>query len=175
MQGKSKHGRKKYVNYLFFPHHLQGFLLDACFCSVCVLMFYKFYSTGVLLFDTSAWYVHMPKEIHGFKGSCLVIPCSFYYTSYPPENPSRIVWYQWVSKGYPLVYDPWYPNDVIGKFRGTTDLYGEPSRRDCSLLIKNLELSHHGEKLYTWIDPENVGWRTYKFYDVTSTIVVDSM
>ncbi len=117
----------------------------------------------------------MPKEIHGLQGSCLVIPCSFYYTSYPPENPSRVVWYQWVSRGYPLVYDPWYPNYVIGKFRWKTDLYGDPSSRDCSLLIKNLELSHHGEKLYTWIDPENVGRGTYKFYDVTSTIVVDSM
>ncbi|KAF4104366.1 hypothetical protein G5714_015353 [Onychostoma macrolepis] len=34
--------------------------------------------------------------------------------------------------------------------------------------------SHHGEKLYTWIDPENVGKGTYKFYDVTSTIQVDA-
>ncbi|XP_026105834.1 sialoadhesin-like isoform X2 [Carassius auratus] len=129
---------------------------------------------GVLLFDTLAWYVSMPSEIHGLRGSCLVIPCSFYYTSYPPNDPHRVVWYQWVSRGYPLVYDPWYPNDVIEKFRWKTDLYGDPSNRDCSLLIKNLDLSHHGEKLYAWIDPENVGWRTYAFYDVTSTIVVDT-
>ncbi len=139
------------------------------------LIFSNFCLIGVLLFDTLAWYVTMPKQIRGLKGSCLVIPCSFSYTSYPPENPRRIVWYQWVSKGYPLVYDPWYPNDVIGKFRGKTYLYGEPSRRNCSLLIKHLEFSHHGEKIYTWIDPENVGWRTYAFYDVTSTIIVDGM
>ncbi|RXN36118.1 sialoadhesin-like isoform X2 [Labeo rohita] len=42
------------------------------------------------------------------------------------------------------------------------------------MLIKNLDLSHHGEKVYAWIDPENVGSRTYKFYDVTSTILVDA-
>ncbi|RXN37990.1 sialoadhesin-like isoform X2 [Labeo rohita] len=72
-----------------------------------------------------------------------------------------------------LVYDPWYPNDVIEKFRGKTDLYGDPSSRDCSLLIKNLDLSHHGEKVYAWIDPENVGKSTYRFYDVTSTNLVD--
>ncbi|XP_058655132.1 uncharacterized protein LOC131554082 [Onychostoma macrolepis] len=128
----------------------------------------------VLLFDTLAWYVNMPKEIHGLKGSCLVIPCSFRYTSYPPKDPRRVVWYQYVSMGYPSVYDPWYPNNVIGKFRSKTSLYGDPSSRDCSLLIKGLDLSHHGETLYTWIDPENVGWRTYKFYDVTSTIIVDA-
>ncbi|XP_016417743.1 uncharacterized protein LOC107747662 [Sinocyclocheilus rhinocerous] len=129
---------------------------------------------GVLLNDALAWYVSMPLEIRGLKGSCLVIPCSFYYTSYPPKDPRRVVWYQWVSIGYPLVYDPSHPNYVIEKFREKTYLYREPSSWDCSLLIKNLELYHHGEKLYTWIDPENVGWRTYKFYDVTSTIVVDT-
>ncbi|XP_059390079.1 sialoadhesin-like isoform X2 [Carassius carassius] len=129
---------------------------------------------GVLLFDALAWYVNMPSEIHGLKGSCLVIPCSFYYSSYPPNDPRRVVWYQWVSRGYPLVYDPWYPSYVIEKFRLKTALYGDPSKRDCSLLIKNLDTSHHGEKLYAWIDPENVGRSTFKFYDVTSTIVVDT-
>ncbi|XP_016128434.1 sialoadhesin-like isoform X2 [Sinocyclocheilus grahami] len=127
----------------------------------------------VLLYDVLAWEVRMPKEIHGLKGSCLVIPCSFSYTAYPPANPRRVVWYQWVSKGYPLVYDPWYPNNVIEKFKGNTELYGNSSW-DCSLLIKNVEPSHHGEKLYTWIDPETVGKSTYAFYDVTSTILVDA-
>ncbi|XP_067306348.1 sialoadhesin isoform X1 [Pseudorasbora parva] len=126
---------------------------------------------AVLLYDTLAWEVKMPKDIHGLCGSCLVIPCSFSYTSYPPKNPRRVVWYQWVSKGYPLVYDPLHANDVVAKFRGKTDLYSYSSG-DCSLLIKNLEKAHHGEKLYAWIDPENVGLRTYKFYDVTSTILV---
>ncbi|XP_026137792.1 uncharacterized protein LOC113114909 isoform X1 [Carassius auratus] len=128
----------------------------------------------VLLYDTLGWEVRMPKEIHGLRGSCLVIPCSFYYTSYPPVNPNRIVWYQYVSRGYPLVYDPWKPNEVIWKFRWKTDLYRSLHSWDCSLLIKNLEQSHQGEQLYTWIDPENVGKSTYAFYDVTSTITVDA-
>ncbi|XP_048017469.1 sialoadhesin-like isoform X3 [Megalobrama amblycephala] len=129
---------------------------------------------AVLLFDTLAWEVKIPKDIHGLKGSCLVIPCSFSYTSYPPKNPRRVVWYQWVSKGYPLVYDPLHADDVIEMFKRKTSLYGNPSNGDCSLLITNLEQSHHGEKVYAWIDPENVGWRTYAFYDVTSTILVDN-
>ncbi|XP_073719114.1 sialoadhesin-like [Misgurnus anguillicaudatus] len=128
---------------------------------------------GVLLYETLAWEVRMPTEIHGLRGSCLVIPCSYSYTSYPPTNPRRVVWYQYVSSGYPLVYDPRYPGNVIDKFRGKTDIYNPTnSDRDCSLLIKSVDPSHNGEKLYTWIDPENIGWRTYKFYDVTSTIIV---
>ncbi|XP_056612842.1 sialoadhesin-like [Triplophysa dalaica] len=128
---------------------------------------------GFLLYETLAWEVRVPKEIHGLKGSCLVIPCSFSYTSYPPTNPNRVVWYQWVSKGYPLVYHHEYPSYVIDKFKGKTALYGKPSNRDCSLVITHLDQSHHGEKLYAWIDPDSIGWRTYKFYDVTSTILVD--
>ncbi|XP_073780069.1 sialic acid-binding Ig-like lectin 12 isoform X2 [Danio rerio] len=128
---------------------------------------------GVLLFGALGWEVRMPKEIHGLKGSCMVIPCSFSYTTNPPTKPDKVVWYQWVSSGYPLVCDPSNSNNVIDKFRGRTSLYGGSSGA-CSLLIKNLEQSHHGEKIYAWIDPDNIGWRTYKFYDVTSTIRVDA-
>ncbi|KAK2876047.1 hypothetical protein Q8A67_020143 [Cirrhinus molitorella] len=40
--------------------------------------------------------------------------------------------------------------------------------------VMGRETVHHGESLYAWIDPENVSWRIYKFYDVTSTIFVDA-
>ncbi|XP_073719469.1 sialoadhesin-like [Misgurnus anguillicaudatus] len=130
---------------------------------------------GVLQYETLAWKVRMPSEIHGLKGSCLVIPCSYSYTSYPPTNPRRVVWYQYVSKGYPLVCDAWNPGNVIDKFRGKTYIYRHTnSDRDCSLLIKSVNPSHSGEKVYAWIDPDTIGWRTYKFYDVTSTIIVDT-
>ncbi|XP_048015907.1 sialoadhesin-like [Megalobrama amblycephala] len=123
---------------------------------------------GVIKYDVLGLEMRMPKEIHGLQGSCLVIPCSFSYTSKPPKDTRRVVWYQWVSDGSPLVYDPLHEDRVIQKFKGKTDLYGN-STWECSLLIKNLEQSHHGEKLYTRIDPENVVWHTYKFDDVTST------
>ncbi|XP_065136635.1 sialoadhesin-like [Paramisgurnus dabryanus] len=130
---------------------------------------------GVLMYETLAWEVRMPTEIHGLEGSCLVIPCSYSYTSNPPTNPRRVVWYQWVSRGYPLVCDPLNPDSVLDKFRGKTDLYNPTnSEWDCSLLIKSVDSFHNGEKLYAWIDRENVGWRTYKFYDVTSMVIVDT-
>nr|XP_021322204.1 sialoadhesin-like [Danio rerio] len=114
----------------------------------------------------------IPQDIHGLKGSCLVIPCSFSYKSNPPQNPNRVVWYQWASSGRPLVYDSLHANNVITKFRGKTELYGN-SNSNCSLLIKNLEQSHHNEKLYTRIDPENIAWTNYKHDDFTSTILID--
>ncbi|KAL6471396.1 hypothetical protein MHYP_G00200460 [Metynnis hypsauchen] len=129
---------------------------------------------GILFSGTWTWSVTMPGSIKGLYGSCLVIPCSYSYYSYPPRNPNRVVWYQYVSRGYPLVCDDWNPGSVIDKFRGKTNLYRNSNTRDCSLLIEDLDLSHHGEKLYTWIDPENVEYKTYAFYDVTSTIHIET-
>ncbi len=137
-------------------------------------MFSNYCTTGILLYDTLGWEVSIPKDIHGLKGSCLVIPCSFRYKSNPPKNPRRVVWNQRDSKGLPLVYDPLHPNNVNEKFRGKTDLYGK-SDWDCSLLIKTLESSHNGEKLYTRIDPENIAWQNYETDDATSTVLVDGM
>uniref|UniRef100_A0A8B9K8M2 Immunoglobulin subtype domain-containing protein n=1 Tax=Astyanax mexicanus TaxID=7994 RepID=A0A8B9K8M2_ASTMX len=100
-------------------------------------------------------YCKMSWHISGLRGSCLVIPCSYDYSAYPPWNPYRVVWYQHVSRGYPVVYDSWDPGSVIQKFRGKTSLYGNPHTRDCSLLIKDLNLAHHGEKLYAVINIES--------------------
>ncbi|XP_073719467.1 sialoadhesin-like [Misgurnus anguillicaudatus] len=154
---------------------IQQCVENASLAAINTLILSNVFLTGVLLYETLAWEVRMPTEIHGLRGSCLVIPCSYSYTSYPPTNPRRVVWYQWVSRGYPLVYDPWYPNSVIDKFKGKTDIYRPTnSDRDCSLLIKTVNPSHSKEKVYAWIDPDTIGWRTYKFYDVTSTIIVDT-
>ncbi|KAB5550539.1 hypothetical protein PHYPO_G00054860 [Pangasianodon hypophthalmus] len=128
---------------------------------------------GILFNNTWAWSVSMPSSIHGLHKSCLVIPCSFNYSSYPPHNPYRVVWYQYVSRGYPVVYDGWNPSSVIDMYRGRTSLY-KGTYRDCSLLIEDLSFSHDKDRIYTWIDPENVGWRTYEFYHVTTLIHVDS-
>ncbi|KAI5099127.1 hypothetical protein C0J45_11266, partial [Silurus meridionalis] len=129
--------------------------------------------TGILFHNTWAWSVTMPYSIHGLQKSCLVIPCSFYYSSYPPTNPNRIVWYEYVDRGYPAVFDSWNPGSVIDRYKGRTSLY-KPTYRGCSLLIKDLSLSHSRDRIYAWVDPENIGWRTYKFYDVSTIIYVRS-
>lgn len=133
---------------------------------------YHFWHTGILLNSAWAWSVRIPPRIRGLHKSCLVIPCSFSYQYYPPRNPYRIVWYQYVNRGYPLVFDGWNPTSVIDRYKGRTMLYNK-EYRDCSLLIKDLSFSHNGDRIYTWIDPENVGKGTFRFYDVTTLIQVD--
>uniref|UniRef100_UPI003AAE7F4D uncharacterized protein isoform X1 n=1 Tax=Centroberyx gerrardi TaxID=166262 RepID=UPI003AAE7F4D len=127
---------------------------------------------GCLLCISRAWNVKMPSNIKGLKGSCLVIPCSYDYYQYPPSNPNRLVWYQYVNHGYPLVYDPWYPKDIIAQFRGRTHRVASTHGKVCSLEIYPVDWSHHRQKIYPWVDPEHVGRRTYAFFDTTVTIEV---
>lgn len=115
----------------------------------------------------------MPSKIEGLRGSCLVIPCSFNYNWDAPRNPDRVVWYQYHSIKYPLVYDSWYPQSVIDIFRGkTSKAYVSRHNRECSLKIYPVTHSDHNQKIYPWVDPEHVGSGTYRFFDKTVTIQV---
>lgn len=122
---------------------------------------------GYLFCSSNTWYVKMPSNIKGLLGSCLVIPCSFGYYQYPPQNPERVVWYQYVRSGYPLVYDDWYPDYVISIFKGKTRVLTSTDSMTCSLQISPVSWSHHRLKIYPWVDPENVGTSTYRFFDTT--------
>ncbi|XP_047453824.1 uncharacterized protein LOC125015854 isoform X3 [Mugil cephalus] len=134
------------------------------------------YIIGYLFVCSSAWRVMMPSHLKGLVGSCLVIPCRFDYNKYPPQRPDRVVWYQYVSRGYPLVYDDWHPTYVIDIFRGKTQAYRSGYGKTCSLKIEPLTWSHHRQKLYPWVDPENIGKSTHEFYDTTVMIeVVDTV
>ncbi|XP_037836255.1 uncharacterized protein LOC119617796 [Kryptolebias marmoratus] len=71
---------------------------------------------------------------------------------------------------YPLVCDSWYPNDVIDQYRGRTRV--TTGNKRCSLYISRVTSFNHGEKLYPWVDPENVGRITHRFFDKTVRIEV---
>ncbi|KAG7469046.1 hypothetical protein MATL_G00124630 [Megalops atlanticus] len=112
---------------------------------------------------SDGWVVEMPGEISAVTGSCVVIPCRFT----PPQShqPVHVTWYQYVSRGYPLVYSSTHPDSVISKFRGRTELVGSVEERNCSLRINNVQAEHNAEQLYVWIDDVS-----HKFYDKTVTL-----
>lgn len=120
-----------------------------------------------------AWTVDIPNTIKAMLGSCVVIPCSFDYYENPPRNPNRVVWYQYVRQGYPLVYDNWYSQSVIDIFRGKTSRVTTfRGGKQCSLKIWPVTWHHHRQRIYPWVDPENVGQWTHRFFDKTVTIEV---
>lgn len=136
-------------------------------------MFCIFLFAGYIFCSSQAWKVEIQGNIRGLVGSCLVTPCSFDYYQWPPQKPNRVVWYQYVNHGYPLVYDNWNPNNVIDIFKGKTSrVFTSTNRKERSLKIYPVNWSHHRQKIYPWVDPENVGWRTYRFFDTTVTLEV---
>ncbi|XP_054478238.1 Schwann cell myelin protein-like isoform X2 [Anoplopoma fimbria] len=122
---------------------------------------------GNIVCGSRAWLVKMPSNIKGLLGSCLVIPCTFDYYQNPPLRPDRVVWYQYHNHRYPVVYDKWNPNHVIDMFRSKTRVL-----KECSLEINPVTRQHHRQRLYPWVDPENIGKYTYRFFDTTVTIEV---
>ncbi|KAG5857981.1 hypothetical protein ANANG_G00025220 [Anguilla anguilla] len=100
-------------------------------------------------------------------GSCIVVPCSF---TPPTANEAvEVTWYQYVSRGYPLVYSESKPGDVIDKFRDSTELIGRAGEGNCSLKINLTREAHNAEKIYVWIEPNQLDGY---FYDQTVTLEV---
>ncbi|XP_035289668.1 myelin-associated glycoprotein-like [Anguilla anguilla] len=121
---------------------------------------------GAIFGVSWAWSVTVPREMEGMVGSCLVIPCRFSYSEYPPNEKGRVVWYQYVDRGYPLACDPKFANEVIEKFRGKTSLYRSPYKGDCSLKIDPLDWRHQEERVYPWVDPD---------YEQNCTLEIDEV
>ncbi|XP_068592620.1 uncharacterized protein [Cebidichthys violaceus] len=125
---------------------------------------------GYIFCGSRAWNVNMPSNIKGLVGSCLVIPCTFDYYSNPPRKPDRVVWYQYDHHKYPLVYDSWYPSYVISIFYRKTRVFNYNNK--CSLEIYPVTWHHHRQRIYPWVDPENIGRYTHRFFDKTVQIEV---
>ncbi|XP_035276171.1 hemicentin-1-like [Anguilla anguilla] len=113
------------------------------------------------------WSVTIPNQMSAPVGSCIVVPCSF---TPPTANEAvEVTWYQYVNRGYPLVYSESKPGDVIDKFRDSTELIGRAGKGNCSLKINPTREAHNAEKIYVWIEPNQLDGY---FYDQTVTLEV---
>uniref|UniRef100_A0A667ZQ18 Ig-like domain-containing protein n=1 Tax=Myripristis murdjan TaxID=586833 RepID=A0A667ZQ18_9TELE len=104
-------------------------------------------------------------------GSCVVIPCSFAYsTSQPPDL--RVIWYLYQSQGHPSVYDN--GQSTIDRFRRGTSVIGSVKERNCSLHIDRLEMLHNQDRVYPWVDKNPItSYHAFhqSFFDKTTLLV----
>ncbi|TMS11328.1 Myelin-associated glycoprotein [Larimichthys crocea] len=118
------------------------------------------------------WSFTTPGSITGMRGSCIIVPCSFSYSTSQPAN-LRVIWYLFQINGYPPVFDE--RQTVFSKFRGKTSLIGSVTERNCSLKIDRLEMSHNQDRIYPWVDKNPItSYHTvgHTFYDKTSLLIV---
>ncbi|XP_034095891.1 myelin-associated glycoprotein-like [Gymnodraco acuticeps] len=121
--------------------------------------------TGIsMLQQVISWNINVPKTVTAVEGSCVVVPCQ-------TKPHSRVIWYQYHTINYPVVYDGRRPNAVEKQFRGRTSILGEASEGNCSLMIDNVKTSDNNLRTYVWIDPDSDS--TQKFHHQTVTISVE--
>ncbi|XP_045069248.1 sialic acid-binding Ig-like lectin 13 [Coregonus clupeaformis] len=86
------------------------------------------------------WTAEVPSSVFGLQGSCIVIPCSFYYPE-PKIKPSELTGI-WFKGAYEVIYHP-DSSSIIKDYRGRTELVGDLRQKNCSLRIDPL---HHSDK-----------------------------
>ncbi|XP_067367065.1 sialic acid-binding Ig-like lectin 14 [Channa argus] len=118
------------------------------------------------------WSFTTPSSITGMRGSCIIIPCSFTYSTSQPAD-LRIIWYLYRSNEYPAVYDQ--RQAVITKFDGITSLIESVGERNCSLKINKLNMSRNQDRLYPWVDVNPItSYHTLgsQIYEKTTQLIV---
>lgn len=121
------------------------------FCSLSVLQ------------QVRCWSISVPSKVTAVEGSCVVVPCL-------TQPHTRVIWYQYHKRHYPVVYDGLHPQKVEVQFRGRTSLLGKASEGNCSLKIDNLRSADNNLQVYVSINPGSTG--TKYFFDQTVTISV---
>ncbi|KAJ8404989.1 hypothetical protein AAFF_G00329100 [Aldrovandia affinis] len=106
------------------------------------------------------WRVTFPAQISAPAGSCMVIPCSFPSPSSPQTV--DVSWYQYAKYSYPMVYSKTKGREVIAKFRGRTEIVGSTGEGNCSLKINSTQVAHNAERIYVWINPNNLSGTFYE-------------
>uniref|UniRef100_A0A3P8N5M1 Ig-like domain-containing protein n=1 Tax=Astatotilapia calliptera TaxID=8154 RepID=A0A3P8N5M1_ASTCA len=86
----------------------------------------------------SSWTVDVPSSVEGLLGSCVVIPCSYNYPDIAAHTFTGI----WRIDDQ-VIYHPTESN-TMEKYRGRTKLLGDLSKKNCSLMIENLQQSDGG-------------------------------
>ncbi|XP_055359206.1 uncharacterized protein LOC114843099 [Betta splendens] len=100
-----------------------------------------------------------------------IIPCKF-RSEYQIRKPDHVVWYQYERFSYPKVYDKYDEHGVIREFKRRTSRDKLEKFQSCSLQIFPVESHDDRRAIYPWIDPDNVGKFTHRFFDKTVTIEV---
>lgn len=118
---------------------------------------------GILVLqEVRSWSITVPKTITAVEGSCVVVPCQ-------TQPHSRVIWYQYHSIHYPVVYDK-HPHRIEHQFRGRTSVLGDSAQGNCTLTINNVKRADNNLQVYVWINPDSKA--AQKFHDKTVTILV---
>uniref|UniRef100_A0A3Q4GHY5 Ig-like domain-containing protein n=1 Tax=Neolamprologus brichardi TaxID=32507 RepID=A0A3Q4GHY5_NEOBR len=102
------------------------------------------YAMGLKLASSvvsSSWTAAVPSSVKGLLGSCVVIPCSYNYPE-PSKSPQTFtgIWYN--DNDQVVCHSD--ASQTLDQFRNRTKLLGDLSKKNCSLMIDDLQQSDGG-------------------------------
>uniref|UniRef100_A0A3Q2V4B8 Ig-like domain-containing protein n=1 Tax=Haplochromis burtoni TaxID=8153 RepID=A0A3Q2V4B8_HAPBU len=114
----------------------------------------------------SSWTAAVSSSVKGLLGSCVVIPCSYNYPD-PKTNTTSFtgIWY---NDNDQVVYHS-DASQTPGQFRNRTKLLGDLSKKNCSLMIDDLQQSDVGP-LYFRIEIKGYDQYSYKNNKVSISV-----
>ncbi|XP_035772300.1 myelin-associated glycoprotein-like [Neolamprologus brichardi] len=117
--------------------------------------------------EASSWSATVPSSVKGLLGACVVIPCSYNYP-YPQTNTTSItgIWY---NKDNQVICHS-DKSQTSGQFRNRTKLLGDLSKKNCSLMIDDLQQSDVGP-LYFRIEIKGYDQYSYKSNKVSVSVI----
>ncbi|XP_026039156.1 myelin-associated glycoprotein-like [Astatotilapia calliptera] len=116
--------------------------------------------------EASSWTAAVSSSVKGLLGSCVVIPCSYNYPD-PKTNTTSFtgIWY---NDNDQVVYHS-DASQTPGQFRNRTKLLGDLSKKNCSLMIDDLQQSDVGP-LYFRIEIKGYDQYSYKNNKVSISV-----
>uniref|UniRef100_A0A3B4FK52 Ig-like domain-containing protein n=1 Tax=Pundamilia nyererei TaxID=303518 RepID=A0A3B4FK52_9CICH len=104
------------------------FMIFLCFC----------YFLHFSPMEASSWTVKVPSSVKGHLGLCVVIPCSYDFPS--PQNKVSEFTGIWYNDNDQVICHS-NASQILDPFLNRTKLLGDLSKKNCSLMIENLQQS----------------------------------
>uniref|UniRef100_A0A3B4H787 Ig-like domain-containing protein n=1 Tax=Pundamilia nyererei TaxID=303518 RepID=A0A3B4H787_9CICH len=119
----------------------------------------------------SSWSATVPSSVKGLLGACVVIPCSYNYPD--PQISTTSFTGIWYNKNNQVICHS-DKSQTSGQFRNRTKLLGDLSKKNCSLMIDDLQQSDVGP-LYFRIEIKGYDQYSYKNNKVSVSYKLTAM
>ncbi|XP_030606482.1 myelin-associated glycoprotein-like [Archocentrus centrarchus] len=119
--------------------------------------------------EASSWTINVPPSVKGLLGSCVVIPCTYNYPNPPNEVQNFTgIWYD--GKAQAIYHSD--ASQILEQFRNRTQLLGDISKKNCTLMIDNLQQSD-GRPFYFRIEIK--GYDQYSYLNKKVPLSVNEL